>query len=212
LRGHWELAIDLYCGVGLFTLPLARRFTSVVGVEFNDEATRFAARNLQKAELQNVEIVSSTVGDWLKEKSRFLTLSIFCCSTRPETGAENRVIEGILALKPGHLSYVSCDPATLARDLKKLIGGGYALNSIVAFDMFPQTHHVETVAHLSLDAAWPHTHSHSCLADLSAASARGTSALNDPLFQGPTSLQVNFPASLALRFSDSIFPKAHPIG
>ena len=64
-------------------------------------------------------------------------------------GAESRVIAGILSLKPKRISYVSCDPATLARDLKKLIAGGYALDSVAAFDMFPQTHHVETVTHLS---------------------------------------------------------------
>jgi len=66
----------------------------------------------------------------------------------PRTGAESRVIGGILQLRPRQISYVSCDPATLARDLKKLIAGGFSLDSIVAFDMFPQTHHVETVAHL----------------------------------------------------------------
>jgi 23S rRNA (uracil1939-C5)-methyltransferase len=63
-------------------------------------------------------------------------------------GAESRVIAGIIGLKPHRISYVSCDPATLARDLKKLIAGGYRLDSLAAFDMFPQTHHVETVVHL----------------------------------------------------------------
>lgn len=67
----------------------------------------------------------------------------------PRTGAESRVISGIIRLKPKRICYVSCDPATLARDLKKLTAGGYAINSIQAFDMFPQTHHVETVVHLT---------------------------------------------------------------
>ena len=66
----------------------------------------------------------------------------------PRTGAESRVIAGILSIKPKRICYVSCDPATLARDLKKLIAGGYSLQSIVAFDMFPHTHHVETVVKL----------------------------------------------------------------
>jgi 23S rRNA (uracil1939-C5)-methyltransferase len=66
----------------------------------------------------------------------------------PRVGAESRVIAGVLGLQPRRISYVSCDPATLARDLKKLIAGGYHLASISAFDMFPQTHHVETVAQL----------------------------------------------------------------
>lgn len=155
-----ELAIDLYCGAGLFTLPLARRFAAVVGIELNDEATRFASRNLQRAKLQNVEIVSSAVGEWLKGKSGSFAAVDFLLLDPPRPGAENKVIEGILALHPGHLSYVSCDPATLARDLKKLIAGGYALDSLAAFDMFPQTHHVETVAHLSLDSIGPGANSH----------------------------------------------------
>jgi 23S rRNA (uracil1939-C5)-methyltransferase len=66
----------------------------------------------------------------------------------PRVGAESRVIAGVLGLQPRQISYVSCDPATLARDLKKLIAGGYRLTSISAFDMFPQTHHVETVVQL----------------------------------------------------------------
>ena len=68
----------------------------------------------------------------------------------PRAGAESRVINGILRLTPKRICYVSCDPATLARDLKKLIASGYALTSVAAFDMFPQTHHVETLVHLSV--------------------------------------------------------------
>ena len=67
----------------------------------------------------------------------------------PRAGAESAVIKGILDLHPAAISYVSCDPATLARDLKKLLAGGYAIDSIAAFDLFPQTHHVETVVRLS---------------------------------------------------------------
>jgi 23S rRNA (uracil1939-C5)-methyltransferase len=67
----------------------------------------------------------------------------------PRAGAESAVIEGILDLQPARISYVSCDPATLARDLRKLVAGGYLITSIAGFDLFPQTHHVETVVHLS---------------------------------------------------------------
>ena len=151
-----KVAIDLYCGAGLFTLPLARRFESVVGVEVSNRATRFALRNLQLAELQNAEIVTATVSQWLEEHSGSFECVDFLLLDPPRPGVENRVIEGILALRPHHISYVSCDPATLARDLRKLLGDGdgrYSLHSVVAFDMFPQTHHVETVAHLYLNDA-----------------------------------------------------------
>jgi len=141
-------AIDLYSGVGLFTLPLARRFDQVTAVEANSRAVDYAQRNLDAAELDNVEVANMSVAEWLKhwlgfERPEFLLLD------PPRTGAESGVIEGILSVAPQKICYVSCDPATLARDLNKLLEAGYSLDSIVGFDMFPQTHHVETVARLS---------------------------------------------------------------
>jgi 23S rRNA (uracil1939-C5)-methyltransferase len=156
-----DTAVELYSGVGLFTLPLARRFKHVVGVESDSAAVSFAHKNLASAGLTNAEIIKSDVGVWLEavrhgELSRLSETSAsarqgqidFILLDPPRTGAESRVIEGVLGLKPKHISYVSCDPATLARDLRKLIAGGYLLESVAAFDMFPQTHHVETVARL----------------------------------------------------------------
>lgn len=144
-----ETAIDLYCGVGLFTLPLASRFTRVIGVEANPTALVYARRNLADAGLDNAEFVAATVGDWLEEKAEKYAPADFVLLDPPRAGADEGAIEGILALRPRRISYVSCDPATLARDLKALVAGGYSLDSIAAFDMFPQTHHVETVVHLS---------------------------------------------------------------
>ncbi|MEP6718329.1 MAG: class I SAM-dependent RNA methyltransferase [bacterium] len=143
-----KTAIDLYAGVGLFTLPLARKFDQVTAVEANARAVDYAQRNLDAAELDNVEVANLSVAEWLKhwlgfERPEFLLLD------PPRTGAESGVIEGILSVAPQKICYVSCDPATLARDLNKLLAGGYSLDSIVGFDMFPQTHHVETVARLS---------------------------------------------------------------
>jgi 23S rRNA (uracil1939-C5)-methyltransferase len=149
-------AVDLYCGVGLFTLPLSRCFESVIGVEANPVAARFARRNLQKAVLLNTNIVTSTVTQWIRENtgrreslgSQDLEFVDFVLLDPPRAGAESAVINGILELKPARICYVSCDPATLARDLKKLIAGGFKIEAICGFDMFPQTHHVETVAQL----------------------------------------------------------------
>jgi tRNA/tmRNA/rRNA uracil-C5-methylase (TrmA/RlmC/RlmD family) len=143
-----QSALDLYCGVGLFTIPLARRFAHVVGIEGDSHAARFARANLAHAGLTNADVAHADVGDWLKENMECRDLD-FLLLDPPRAGAESRVIAGVLALKPKRICYVSCDPATLARDLKKLIGGGYTLDSIAAFDMFPQTHHVETLVHLS---------------------------------------------------------------
>lgn len=142
------LAVDLYCGVGLFTLPLSRRFKKVVGIESNPAATTFARQNLKLADLTNALVETTRVGDWMQANSVSLGPVDFLLLDPPRTGAENKDIRGILELRPSQISYVSCDPATLARDLKKLVAAGYKLHSIKAFDMFPQTHHVETVVRL----------------------------------------------------------------
>jgi 23S rRNA (uracil1939-C5)-methyltransferase len=169
-----ETAIELYSGVGLFTVPLARRFANVMAVEDDAAASDFARRNLSDAGVSSAEVVNQDVADWLEnlecagfdgaldsgskaasplrsaaalQKAAALQID-FLLLDPPRTGAESRVIAAILRLKPKQISYVSCDPATLARDLKKLIAGGYSINSIKAFDMFPQTHHAETVVHL----------------------------------------------------------------
>ena len=136
-----ETALDLYCGVGLFTLPLARRFAKVVGVEANPVATRFAKRNLQLAGLTNARVTTTNVADGIRNVSS----ADFILLDPPRAGAESVVIKRISELGPERISYVSCDPATLARDLKKLIAGGYVIESLAGFDLFPQTHHVETV-------------------------------------------------------------------
>jgi 23S rRNA (uracil1939-C5)-methyltransferase len=144
---HGNSAIELYSGVGLFTVPLARRFKRVIAIEDDADATQFARENLANAVLQNTEVVNADVGE-LDENADALEAIDFLLLDPPRTGAESRVIFGIIKMKPQRISYVSCDPATLARDLKKLIAGGYSIQSMRAFDMFPQTHHVETVVHL----------------------------------------------------------------
>jgi 23S rRNA (uracil1939-C5)-methyltransferase len=142
-----EAAIDLYCGVGLFTLPLARRFKAVTGVEGNRAAVRFAQRNLQRAGLENARVVNAPVAEWIRAKALSCD---FVLLDPPRAGAESAVIKGIVAARAERVSYVSCDPATLARDLRKLFAGGYVIDSLQAFDLFPQTHHVETVVRLHL--------------------------------------------------------------
>lgn len=145
-----QKALELYCGVGLFTLSLARRVERVIAVEDDADATELARKNLAAAGLTNAEVEKSKVGDWVgwNDATEEFRSVDFLLLDPPRTGAESRVIAGILNVKPQRICYVSCDPATLARDLKKLIAGGYSINSIRAFDMFPQTHHVETVVHL----------------------------------------------------------------
>jgi len=144
-----ETALDLYSGVGLFAVPLGRRFERVIAVESNATATRFAKRNIETAGLDTVNVVTATVSDWIRSTTRRTKRVDFVLLDPPRAGAESAVIKGIVDLQPSKICYVSCDPATLARDLKKLVAGGFTIQSLRGFDMFPQTHHVETVVHLS---------------------------------------------------------------
>ncbi|MDQ3130053.1 MAG: class I SAM-dependent RNA methyltransferase [Acidobacteriota bacterium] len=141
-------AIDLYCGVGLFTLPLAVKFTKVIGVEGWGKAVEFAVKNIENARAENIEIFGENVNEWLMnnqpENIDFVLLD------PPRSGTEKEIIENLLKIKPRQLSYVSCEPSTLARDLKILCDNDYKIESITALDLFPQTHHVETIVRLSL--------------------------------------------------------------
>jgi 23S rRNA (uracil1939-C5)-methyltransferase len=143
-----RLAIDLYCGVGLFTVPLGRRFRQVIGVEGQPRAAEFAARNLAAAGLKNVTIQTASVERWLEGAYRSHGRAPFVLLDPPRSGLPTLGLRALPRLRASRIAYVSCDPATLARDLKGLLASGYELVSVAAFDMFPQTHHVEMVAHL----------------------------------------------------------------
>ena len=139
-------ALDLYCGVGLFTLPLARRFSNVTGVEENGEAVRFARKSAENAGLTNLEFRAENVRRYI---ANVVESNLdFVLLDPPRFGTEKEMMASLIRLRPRHVSYVSCDPSVLARDLKRFVENGYAILSITALDMFPQTHHVETVVHL----------------------------------------------------------------
>ena len=141
--GH---ALDLYSGVGLFTLPLARRFKKVMSVEDYQPAVEFARKNIANAGLLNVELVSMPVGTFLGE---YPTDQVdFVLLDPPRSGTEKKTVIDLIGLKPRTVSYVSCDPSVLARDLRRFLDGGYEIESITAIDLFPQTHHVETIVRL----------------------------------------------------------------
>lgn len=145
-------ALDLYCGVGLFTLPLSKRFKQITGVESSPDAVSFARLNASQANLANAAFKCARVGQWLKENLEEIGKVDFVLLDPPRAGAEEEAIESLLRLLPEKIVYVSCDPATLARDLRMLQSGGYSLERIAAFDLFPQTHHVETVVHLNVNS------------------------------------------------------------
>ncbi|MEW6211987.1 MAG: RsmD family RNA methyltransferase, partial [Acidobacteriota bacterium] len=142
-----ERAIDLYAGVGLFTLPLARLYSRVIGVESDEKAVRFAEENLSANGIHNVEFHRAQVERWLKNFATAERIGLILLD--PPRGGAARAIEEIARLGPERIAYVSCDPATLARDLRKLLDAGYELKRVVGFDLFPQTYHIETVAQLA---------------------------------------------------------------
>ncbi len=144
-------AFDLYCGVGLFALPLARRFTKVIGVEESTVAIDFAKKNAKNAGIQNLDLSNRGVEQFIAANK---TKNVdFVLIDPPRMGTEKQTIPQLALLKPAHISYVSCEPSILARDLRMLLDAGYKIDSITAIDLFPQTHHVETVVRLSLAEA-----------------------------------------------------------
>ena len=149
-RFEGEFALDLYCGVGLFTLPLSRNFAQVVGVEGNQTAVEYARRNAARAEIQNANFETAFVGDWLRPHVESLKQTTdFVLLDPPRTGAERETINALLEIRPKQIAYASCNPSTLARDLRLFTeNGDYQIDAVTAFDFFPCTHHVETVVNL----------------------------------------------------------------
>jgi 23S rRNA (uracil1939-C5)-methyltransferase len=139
-----QTAFDLYCGVGLFTLPLARRYGAVVGVESDGVAVRHARNNARRNRLANVEIVARSMEAWI----RSLPSGADRVVIDPPRSGLSLVTRRVLAdRRPSRLSYVSCHPAAMARDLADL-RSGFDLESLDLIDLFPQTGHLEVVAQL----------------------------------------------------------------
>jgi len=143
-----DVAIDLYAGVGLFTIQLAKRFTRVIGVEADRGAANFASGNITANGLANVEFKNDVVEAWMKSfvETKAPPPDLIVLDP-PRTGAAEAV-NHIVAAQPNRITYISCDPSTLARDLRTLVDSGYELTKITAIDLFPQTYHVETIAAL----------------------------------------------------------------
>jgi 23S rRNA (uracil1939-C5)-methyltransferase len=145
--GRQTLALDLFAGVGLFTLPLARRFTQVLGVEASAAAAADLAANAEAYALANVRAVSATTFDFLRRFAQSEPDLVIL--DPPRAGVGVSTLKLLAALRPRRIHYVSCSPPTLARDLSYLLGRGYRLNSVELFDFFPQTFHLESLVRLT---------------------------------------------------------------
>jgi 23S rRNA (uracil1939-C5)-methyltransferase len=137
--------IELHSGAGFFTLALARRFSHVVAIESNGRAVADLRANLAAAGIANVLTIEAPVEDALRgglAKPDCVVLD------PPRSGLSADAVEGLVALDPRRIVYLSCDPATLARDLRLLCEAipAYRLTHVSAFDLFPQTPHIEGLA------------------------------------------------------------------
>ncbi|MEL6930333.1 MAG: 23S rRNA (uracil(1939)-C(5))-methyltransferase RlmD, partial [Cyanobacteria bacterium J06600_6] len=139
-----ETIVDAYCGIGTFSLPLARLVKRVIGIEINANSIEQAKRNAAFNQIANADFYVGKVKDCLQQielKPDILLLD------PPRKGCDTKVINTILELKPPQIAYISCKPATLARDLRELCASGaYQLVEIQPADFFPQTTHVECCA------------------------------------------------------------------
>ncbi|MBI4479445.1 MAG: 23S rRNA (uracil(1939)-C(5))-methyltransferase RlmD [Acidobacteria bacterium] len=138
-------ALDLYAGVGFFTLLLARRFERVAAVESHPASARDLAANAGVMGT-HVHVHHKTVEQFLAATSRNWDLVL---ADPPRTGLGRAVSEGLRRLRAPRLVYVSCDPTTLARDLAALCDSAYRIESVHLADQFPQTFHIETIVHLT---------------------------------------------------------------
>jgi 23S rRNA (uracil1939-C5)-methyltransferase len=143
--------LDLYAGVGLFAVPLGATASEVVAVEGSAFAAEDAEANVAAAGLANVRVVRADVGEALARRRAAAEERIVL--DPPRTGAGAGVIALVAERRPRAIVYVSCDPPTLGRDLALLARQGYRPDRVIAFDLFPDTYHLETVVRLVADQA-----------------------------------------------------------
>ena len=148
-----ETVIDAYGGSGLFSLFLGPRAGRLFGIEGDREAVRCAGINLRREGLSQAEFLHGDVADILRNEfvSRGKTADAVVLDP-PREGCGEGVLGGVAALHPKRIVYVSCNPATQARDVRLLAGHGYRIMLLQPLDMFPQTAHIEVVALLSRDS------------------------------------------------------------
>lgn len=140
--------LDLYCGIGISSLFLAKKGCNVVGVEYNPEAIKFALHNSEINALTSPRFIQGDVEHVLQNQLKKESAQVVILNP-PRIGIKPQVIDEVIKRKPQSIIYVSCMPSTLARDLAKLCTQDYKISFVQPYDMFPQTSHVETFVHMT---------------------------------------------------------------
>lgn len=144
-----DVVIDAYCGIGSISLFLAQRAKKVYGVEIVPEAVKDARANAQLNGLENTEFVVGKAEDVMPHwKKAGLKPNVIVVDP-PRKGCDKKLLQAMIDMNPERIVYVSCNPATLARDLRILEDGGFKTEEVQPVDMFSQTYHVEAVALLT---------------------------------------------------------------
>lgn len=147
--GSGERALELHAGIGFFTVGLRERFSQVDAVESSPSAVADLRRNLKLVKGADVRILAAPAEEVVPEQIAHAPNLVLM--DPPRTGLSLQLLESVASLHPEQIVYLSCDPATLARDLARLADRGYGLRSVRGFDLFPQTPHVEVLASLAMD-------------------------------------------------------------
>lgn len=142
-----ETVLDLYCGIGTISLFAARKAGRVIGVEVVPQAIENAKENAERNGVLNTEFILGKAEEVAPKLKKEKPAVVFL--DPPRKGADKKALEAIITMAPEKIVYISCNPATLARDLKFLCGEGYQLKTVIPVDMFPNTAHVETVVLLT---------------------------------------------------------------
>ena len=141
--------MDVYCGTGTITLFLAQKAARAIGIEIVPSAIKDARINARNNKIANAQFVLGDAAVELPKLAQEGIKADVIVLDPPRAGCDQRVINAIAAVKPKKVVYVSCNPASLARDAELLCKKGYKINKVQPVDLFPQTHHVECVALMS---------------------------------------------------------------
>ena len=140
-----DTVLDIYCGIGTISLTAAKTAKAVVGVEIVPEAIENAKENAKRNGIENAEFYCSAAEDIVPQLIKDGTTPDIVILDPPRKGSDEKTLSAIVSAKPKRIVYVSCNPATLARDAQFLVENGYTAKSVTAVDMFPHTVHIESV-------------------------------------------------------------------